>query len=136
MSSFGTVAHLNCRRAEARDEMKYFDLEFESDKPSAEVLRDTVSTWTSKLATEGYTLTSQSEFAVTYHRRYRTWPTILVAILLFPIGLLFLLLTADATITATIEPDDETGGSVLIINGRAPRNVRRALEAAYAATSS
>jgi hypothetical protein len=108
--------------------MKYFDLEFESSKEPADLLRETLVAWTGQLAANGYTLTSQSDVAVTYHRKYRHWLVIVLAICFFRIGLLFLLVTDDATITATIDRDDDTGGSVLIINGKGPKNVRKGFE--------
>lgn len=109
--------------------MKYFDLEFESEKQPADLLRDCLASFTGQLANNGYMLTSQSDVAVTYHRKYRHWGVILVAIFFFPIGLLALLITDDATITATVEPNDETGGSALIVTGKGPKNVRRGFEA-------
>jgi hypothetical protein len=109
--------------------MKYFDLEFESDQAPSDLLRDVLSTWTGQLAANGYTLTSQSDLAVTYHQKFRRWYIIALAILLFPIGLLFLLAADDATITATVDRDDETKKSILLINGRGPKNVRKGFEA-------
>jgi hypothetical protein len=109
--------------------VKYFDLEFETDKPPTDVRRELLSTLTGQLAANSYTLSSQSDVGVTYNRTYRRWYVIALAICLFPIGLLFLLASDVATITATVEQDDETGGSVLIINGRGPKNVRRGFEA-------
>jgi hypothetical protein len=108
--------------------VKYFDLEFETPKQQQEVLREALAACTGQLAANGYMLTSQSEVAITYHRKYRHWGVVLLAVLFFPIGLLALLITDDATITATIEPDDDSGGSVLIINGKAPKNVRKGFE--------
>lgn len=108
--------------------MRYFDLEFESEKKPDVVMRETLTTWTGQLASNGYTLTSQSDVAITYHRKYRHWIVIVLAICFFPLGLLLLLITEDATITATVEPDDDTGGTAMIINGKAPKNVRRGFE--------
>lgn len=106
--------------------MKHFDLEFDSAKQPQDLLREALAACTGQLAANGYMLTSQSEVAITYHRKYRHWSVILLAVALFPLGLLALLITDDATITATIEPDDNTGGSILVINGLAPKNVRTA----------
>lgn len=108
--------------------MKYFDLRFETAKKPEDLLREALATCTGQLAENGYALTSQSEVAITYHRKYRHWAIILLAIVFFPIGLLALLITDDATITATIEPNRDTGGSVLIVNGKAPKNVRNGFE--------
>jgi hypothetical protein len=103
--------------------MKYFDLEFKTDKASDTVRRELLQTSTGALAGWGYDLTSQSDVGVTFSRKYRKWWIIVLAVCLFPIGLLFLLVAETATITATIEPDDDSGGSVLIINGTAPKKV-------------
>jgi hypothetical protein len=108
--------------------MKYFDLEFSSQKRQDEVRREVLAVWTAQLAANGYSLTSQSDIGVTYSRRYRRWYIILLAVCLFPIGLLFLLATDEATITATVDNDDASGATVLLINGWAPKNVRRGLE--------
>jgi len=107
--------------------MKYFDLEFTSPKSRDEVRREVLSVWTPQLAANGYSITSQSDIGVTYSRKYRRWYIILLAILFFPIGLLFLLATDEATITAAVEKDDDTGGTELLVNGWAPKNVRRGL---------
>jgi hypothetical protein len=107
--------------------MRDFHLEFEAGKPPNQLLREILRDWTGDLAANGYRLTSQSEVGVSFHRKYRHWGVILLAILLFPIGLLFLLITEDATITATVEPID-AAGSRLLVSGRGPKNVRRALE--------
>ncbi|HKT83044.1 MAG TPA: hypothetical protein VJQ84_04325 [Solirubrobacterales bacterium] len=103
-------------------------LEGRSQKAPADLLRDCLATFTGQLAVNGYMLASQSEVAVTYHRKYRHWGVILLAIVFFPIGLLALLITDDATITATVEPDEDSGGSVLILTGTGPKNVRSAFE--------
>jgi hypothetical protein len=87
-----------------------------------------LTTWTGQLANNGYLLVAQSETTVTYHRKYRHWGVILLAVVFFPIGLLALLITDDATITATVESDETLGGSTLTITGKAPRNVRRGFE--------
>jgi hypothetical protein len=111
-----------------RAAVKYFDLEFDSEKQPADLLRDCLITLNGELAANGYMLTSQSDVAVTYHRKYRHWGVILIAIVFFPIGLLALLITDDATITATVEPGSATGGARLSIAGQGPKNVRRGFE--------
>lgn len=109
--------------------MKYFDLEFESQKAPADLLRETLQVWTGQLGSNGYKLVSQTDVTLTYSRTYRPWPAILFAVILFPIGLLFLLITEEAAITAAVEDDEDTGGSALIVNGKGPKSVRRAFEA-------
>lgn len=94
----------------------------------ADVLREAISVWTVPFGSWGYVLTSQSDTTVTYDRKYRPWLAILVAIFFFPIGLLALLYTEHATITALAEPVDARGGTELVIKGSAPRKLRRSLE--------
>jgi hypothetical protein len=108
--------------------VKYFDLELESPKDPAALRREFLAGWTGSLAEWGYTLTSQSDVGATFHRRYRSLWLALPVVLLFPIGLVFLLITSNATITAIVEPDDDSSGSVLMINGRAPRRLRKGFE--------
>jgi hypothetical protein len=106
--------------------MERFDFRYESKRPPTSVLRECLAVWTGQLAENGYTLTSQSDVGVSYRRKYWRWYAIALAVLLFPIGLLFLLVKEEATITATIAT--EGTGSVLLITGTAPRNVRDAFE--------
>lgn len=105
--------------------MKDFNFQHGLDQPPTDVLREVVSDLTEPLAKYGYSLTSQTEMAVTYHRKYRPWWVILLAILTFPIGLLFLLITESATVTATVE--GANGGTRLIVNGSAPKRLRESL---------
>lgn len=107
--------------------LQHFDLHFESEQPPTEVLRDCLSLWTGQLADHGYSLISQSDIGISYRRKYWRWYVILLAALLFPIGLLFLLSRVEATITATLEPRSD-GGTKLAINGLAPKNVCTAFE--------
>jgi hypothetical protein len=90
-------------------------------------MRECLSIWTSQLADHGYSLISQSDIGISYGRKYWHWYVILLAVLFFPIGLLFLLSRADATITATLEPRLD-GGTTLAINGLAPKDVCNAFE--------
>jgi len=102
------------------------EIDLETDKPPETVLREAMSTWTGPLADNNFSLSNQSDVAVVYQRRYWPWYQIAFAIVLFPIGLLALLWRKEATITATVEPNDE--GSILSIRGDAPKNVRDAFE--------
>jgi hypothetical protein len=103
--------------------MKRFEFEFPSAKPADTVRRELLQAWTGPLAGWGYDLTSQSDVGVTFSRKYRRWYLILLAVCLFPIGLLFLLVSETAVITATIDPDQGNGGSVLAVSGTAPKKV-------------
>lgn len=109
--------------------MKDFEIrDVNAEASPAEVLREAVSNWTAPLASWGYVLAALSDTTVTYNRKYRPWIAILVAIFFFPIGLLALLYTEHATITALAEPDEARGGTELVIKGSAPRKLRRSLE--------
>lgn len=90
-------------------------------------MRDCLSIWTGQLADHGYSLISQSDIGISYSRKYWHWYVIVLAALFFPIGLLFLLSRADATITATLEPRSD-GGTKLAVNGVASKDVCAAFE--------
>lgn len=103
--------------------MKYFTVELRLDEPVEEARRRLLSEWTSELAENGYSLTSQSELAVTYEREYRQWLVICLAIFFFPLGLLFLLIKSQAAISAML--DGDSGETVLTIKGQGPRYMRK-----------
>jgi hypothetical protein len=106
--------------------MQDFKRELTTEKPPATLLREFVAESSGQLAKHNYVLTTQSEAAVSFHKRY--WPTwaIAVALLLFPIGLLALFAKDDATITATFTP--EGNGTRLLVTGKAPKGVAAAFE--------
>lgn len=104
--------------------MEQFDLQFESEQAPSQVIRECLAAWTSQLAENGYSLRSQSDVGLSYGRRYWRWYIIALAVFLFPIGLVFLLVKDEATITATVA--DRPGGSLLVVTGTAPSNVRAA----------
>jgi hypothetical protein len=101
-----------------------FARELTTEKPPATLLREFVAECSGQLAKHNYVLTSQSEAAVSFHKRY--WPkwAIVVAVVLFPIGLVALFAKDDATITATFTP--EGGGTRLLVTGKAPGGVAAA----------
>jgi hypothetical protein len=103
-----------------------FHVEYRTTKPRQDVLRECLEVWTGQLGAHGYQLTSQTDVGLSYHRKYRPPWLIIPIVLLFPIGLLFLLVRYDATITATIAP--EADGSLLVASGKGPKKVREAFE--------
>jgi hypothetical protein len=73
--------------------------------------------YTPWLGQHGYRQTGQGHDVLTYTRSYFPWWTILLAIILFPIGLLALLLKAHAILTVSYEPEAE--GSRVTVAGMA-----------------
>ena len=71
----------------------------------------------------GYRLTDQAPSGATFSRHFRTWPIRLLAVLLFPIGLVFLVFKREETITMSFEP--AAVGTKVVIAGEGPRKVRR-----------
>jgi hypothetical protein len=106
--------------------VKDFQYAYVSKNPPPDVLRECLSTWNGELADNGYSLTTQSEIGLTYHKKYRPWWLVFPVVLFFPLGLLALLITSDAHITATITPIDD--GSKLDVSGKGSKYVREAFE--------
>jgi hypothetical protein len=111
-----------------RDVVRNFQREITTTKAPVEAQRVCIAEWTGKLTPWKYTLTTQSEAGVTFHRRYiPTW-AIAVAIILFPIGLLALLVKDDASISATFTPEGE--GTRVLVAGKAPGRIVKSFEQA------
>jgi hypothetical protein len=103
--------------------VKDFSYQFETPKAPTEVLGECLAEWNGQLSGHGYNLTTQSEFGLTYLCRYRPWWLVFPCVLLFPLGLLALIYTEEAQITATVNRD-ENGTTHLSVTGRAPKKVR------------
>jgi hypothetical protein len=73
----------------------------------------------------GYDLVDRTSARLVFERRYHAGWTILVAIFLFPIGLIALLSRATERITIDMSPRD--GYTLTMVQGIAPLNLRRAL---------
>jgi hypothetical protein len=102
---------------------EHFEHEFSRD-----VSQDELLGWlTPAFAQQNYNLTTQSDQSYTYTRRYHPGGIIFLAVILFPIGLLFLLSEKrSAAITATLA---EADGSIRVkLRGHAPPKLRRQLE--------
>jgi len=106
--------------------MRDFTYTFETSKDQPTVLRECLAEWTPQLSSHGYHLTTQSEIGLTYLKRFRPWWIVFPVILLFPIGLLFLIYTQEAQLTATVSPSGEGNGSCLTVAGKGPKAVAEA----------
>jgi len=102
--------------------MKDFSYRFETSKAPADVLRECLSEWNAQLSGHGYNLATQSEFGLTYLRKYRPWWLVFPCLIFFPIGLLALIYTEEAQITATVS-QDEAGATHLAVIGKAPKDI-------------
>ncbi len=104
--------------------MQDFTREITTEKPPATLLTESMSEWTGQLSDYNYQLTTQSEAGLTFHKRYTPWWMVFPIVFLFPIGLLFLFVKSDATITATFTP--EGSGTRVLVSGKAPKKVAEA----------
>jgi hypothetical protein len=109
-----------------RAAMRDFTRELTTPKAHSTVLAECLEEWNGPLGDYGYKLVTQSEVGLTYNRTYRPWPVWVVCVLLFPLGLLALLVRSEAPITATITPEDEE--TRVFVSGRAPKGLRRAFQ--------
>jgi hypothetical protein len=99
----------------------------ESGKTPDALLPEIVTGLSGPLASAGYILQTQSERVITFVRKFRPWFIWVGVVLLFPLGLLFLLYKETATITVVLEPIDG-GGTRVRVNGKGEPDVRRAFE--------
>lgn len=106
--------------------MEQFTHELESEKPPNAVLTEVLSGLPGPLASAGYRLQTESERALTFARTYRPWFVWVGVVLLFPLGLLFLLYKETATISVVFEP--KGGGTLIRVSGEGEAGVRRAFE--------
>lgn len=105
--------------------MRDFTYTFETSKNQSTLLRECLAEWNPQLSSHGYQLTTQSEIGLTYLRRFRPWWIVFPVILLFPIGLLFLIYKQEAQITATVSPNEGSGSS-LTVTGTGPKAIAEA----------
>src|SRR5262245_19570996 len=99
-----------------------FNFQVDSPKSPVEVLAGVLRVWTPRLNRYGYHLTTQSIGGVTFERRFRPWWTIVLAIVLFPIGLLFLLHRRMVHVTFSFVGQDS--GTVITIAGEGERSLK------------
>lgn len=108
--------------------MEDFIHEWEMDKPVSEVRHDMRTNLPPRLSRWGYRLVAQDDETMAFERRYTPWWVILLAVVTFPIGLLFLLIRSTASLVFTIQ-----GGSKnkVTANGRANKPLREGLIGPY-----
>ena len=106
--------------------MKSFSHDVHTSKPPDTVRREAFTSVTEPLAGYGYVLTTESELGLTFAREYRPWWVWVLAVVIFPIGVLFLFDPNIATITMVLEP--EKGGTLVRVAGVGESKVSRAFE--------
>ena len=106
--------------------MKSFSHDAHTSKPPDTVRREAFTSVTHPLAQYGYVLTTESELGLTFAREYRPWWAWVLAVVIFPIGYLFLFAPYTATITVALEP--ENSGTLVRVAGAGERKVSRAFE--------
>jgi hypothetical protein len=105
--------------------MKTFSRSLEAPRPPETVLAEALSSMAVPLSRIGYQVTSQGPAGITFVRRYRPWWVWLGVVLLFPLGLLLLLIRETAAIVVALEPTED--GCRILIDGRGPPEVDRAI---------
>jgi hypothetical protein len=106
--------------------VKSFSRVLQTSKPPDTVRTEALTTLTEPLARYDYVLTTQGESGLTFARKYRPWWTWVLAVVTFPIGLLFLFITYTATVTVVLEPEE--GGTLVHVSGRGEPKVGKAFE--------
>jgi hypothetical protein len=92
-------------------------VEFEMTESPQEARRWWQANYTDWMAAGKYLPTGTTADVLTYTRRYIPGPAILFAVLIFPVGLLLLLLKREAILTVAFEPTKS--GTVVTITGTA-----------------
>ncbi len=113
--------------SDTADAVEDFTREITTAKPPSAVFPELLSELTEPLGRWGYELETQSEAAITYAWTYRRWWIWVLTVLLFPIGLLFLLVKDTAPVVVTLEPSN-SGGTLVRVRGKGPAKVKAAFE--------
>ena len=106
--------------------MKSFSREVHTSKPPDTVRREALISLTEPLARYSYVLTTESELGLTFARKYRPWWVWVLAVVIFPIGVLFLFDPNIATVTVFLEPEE--GGTLVRVAGVGEPKVQQAFE--------
>ena len=106
--------------------MKTFSRDIQTSKPPDTVRTEALTSLTEPLARYDYVLMTQSESGLTSARKYRPWWVWVLAVVTFPIGLLFLLITNTATVTVALEP--EKSGTLVRVASLGEPKVSQAFE--------
>jgi hypothetical protein len=107
-------------------DVKSFTREIQTSKPPERVRTEALTSLTQPLARYGYVLTTASESGLTFARHYRPWWVWVLAVVIFPVGLLFLFAPNTATITVVLEPDES--GTLVRVSGLGEPKVNQAFE--------
>jgi hypothetical protein len=106
--------------------VKTFSRVVQTSKPPDTVRREALTSLTEPLGRYGYVLTTESELGLTFARTYRPWWVWVLAVVIFPIGLLFLFATDTATVTVVLEPEES--GTLVRVAGVGEPKVSQAFE--------
>lgn len=98
-----------------------------SDQKPDQVKSELLNTVTEPLRKWGYKLEQENNSSLLFVRKYFPWWTILIAILLFPLGLLALVFGRRALFITFTANETETGSDV-VIQGEADENIIKALD--------
>lgn len=98
--------------------MKSFEHSAESELPPEQLRRELITDIVPALGRRKYLLASDSSDVIVMQREYRSWVVILLAVLLFPVGLLLLLIKSTAVVTIAFT--DHGSGSLVEIAGSGP----------------
>jgi hypothetical protein len=106
--------------------LKSFSRDIQTSKPPDAVRTEALTSLTRPLAGYGYVLTTESESGLTFARQYRPWWVWVLAVVIFPVGLLFLFAPSTATVTVILEP--EKSGTLVRVSGLGEPKVGQAFE--------
>ena len=104
----------------------HLTMQYQTRREPGDELGHTLAVWSGALSSWGYHVASQSATGVIFSRKARSWYIWLFALLLFPFGLLLLLITRTDTLAWAFYP--KGGGTGVTVTGEAPRAIRQALE--------
>lgn len=94
-----------------------FSTQLQSQRPPEEVRGLIFGQLNATMTGANYRIASQAESSVTFQRSYRPLWTMVPIVLLFPVGLLFLRVKRESTVTFHVQPADK--GTKVVISGTA-----------------
>jgi hypothetical protein len=106
--------------------VKSFSRDIQTSKPPDTVRREALTSLTRPLGGYGYVLTTESESGLTFARQYRPWWVWVLAVVIFPIGVLLMFDPNIATVTVFLEPHES--GTLVRVAGLGERKVGQAFE--------
>jgi hypothetical protein len=75
------------------------------------------------MARAGFSVTARSEHSITYTRRFTPMWAVILGILTFPIGLLFIFLVKNTNVIVFDLKDSADGGTIVTVAGSGPKLV-------------